>query len=109
MIGDFCVGGLPYDVGKFANGAIHWVFTRFDHVESKIIHSFDIQTETFRELLLPKYEGGTVFLKLDTFGENLIILVEFGKFRFDFWVLRNMVLRRVGESCSQSHIMKMDL
>ncbi|XP_074343107.1 F-box/kelch-repeat protein At3g23880-like [Apium graveolens] len=87
MIGDFHIGGVSYDGVKFANRAIHWVVRRSEHVESKIILSIDIQTETFREVLLPGYEAGTVFIKLDTFGEKLIILTKYEKIRYTFWVL----------------------
>ncbi|XP_074343106.1 F-box/kelch-repeat protein At3g23880-like [Apium graveolens] len=87
MIGDFRIGGLLYDGGKFSNGAIHWVVKRLEPVKSKIILSFDIQTETFREVLLPNNEGGTVLLKFDTFGEKLIVLIGYENIRSDFWVL----------------------
>lgn len=62
------IGDFPFRVvwsdGKFANGAIYWVVE-----EPVFIISFDIKTEMYRNIMLPKtdYEKET-YRDFDTFN-----------------------------------------
>lgn len=93
LIGDFPFGEVM-EGGKFANGAIHWHVKRSDiqlnNSDSNIIVSLDIKTETYQQVLLPKYEEGASNWTLGTFENNLSLLYKFSTFA-DFWVKKECV------------------
>ncbi|WOH14318.1 hypothetical protein DCAR_0933837 [Daucus carota subsp. sativus] len=93
VMGDFpCSNDKAYYVSKspaiFANGLLHWVIVGESYEDERII-SLDIKTETYREILLPKFreEEGEYIIKFGNFSNSLSLICDFDDYA-DLWILK---------------------
>lgn len=82
------IGDLPFNVvcgnGVFANRAIYWEV----YADDFFIISFDIKTETYRQVLQPKYDlEETPCWKFGNFGNSLYVLYDLDTYA-DLWVIK---------------------
>ncbi|KAF9622034.1 hypothetical protein IFM89_029318 [Coptis chinensis] len=69
----------------FVNGALHWEGNRH---ESKIIVSFDIVDEVFKEVPLLDYKEDEFHIIVGVLGGCLCVVCGFSSLRVDVWLMK---------------------
>ncbi|KAL5717336.1 hypothetical protein ACHQM5_010357 [Ranunculus cassubicifolius] len=89
------VQDVPYyilykrQLGVFVNGCLHWAATRGYESDSKVIASFDLVEEVFKEVALPDFEDDDEFhMNVDVLGGSLCLLRNVYPVRVEGWVMK---------------------
>ncbi|XP_056689902.1 F-box protein CPR1-like isoform X2 [Spinacia oleracea] len=73
--------------GVYVNGCLNWMAT-LKPDESKLIVSFDLCSEVYKAVLLPKYSAGEVHLTVEVLGQCLCLLIKYPTIRSEVWVMK---------------------